>query len=123
MAGDSVEEKKLGDKIWKAYRANSGSNLGDESATTMGTAYSRLAGGKGCHVPVILNFGFSKSIVSEEVVCALGAQIHELDKSLKIILASGDTLHILDMSDVFIKTQVTGKKKKLLQCAVLRGNK
>ena len=27
------------------------------------------------------------------------------------------------MSDVFIKTQVTGKKKTLLQCAVLRRNK
>ena len=49
--------------------------------------------------------------------------MHELDKSLKIISVSGDSLLILGTSAVFIKTQVTGKKKTLLQCAVLRRNK
>ena len=116
-----MEANELGDEIWTAYRANSTNNLGDESATTMGTAYSGLFGGKGCHVPVIWDSGCSKSIVSEEVVRTLGAQMNELDKSLK--MASGGSLHILGTSDVFIKTLVTCKKKKLLHCTVLRGNK
>ena len=41
---------------------------------------------------------------------------------MKIISASGDSLSIIGTADVFITTQVTGKKKKLLQCTVLRGN-
>ena len=45
MAGDSKEAKKLGEEIFKAYRANGTNSLGDESATTMGKAYSRLSGG------------------------------------------------------------------------------
>ena len=61
--------------------------------------------------------------LQEEVVCTLGLKMHELDKSLKIISVSGDSLLILGTSAVFIKTQVTGKKKTLLQCAVLRRNK
>ena len=53
MAGNSKEAKKLGHKIWKAYGANSGDNLGNESATTMGKATSRLSGGKGCYILII----------------------------------------------------------------------
>ena len=52
----------------------------------------------------------------------MGAQIHKLDKSLKVISASGDTLSMIGTADVFFTPQVTGMKKKLLQCTVLRGN-
>ena len=72
MAGDSKEAKKLGEEIFKAYRANGTNSLGDESATTMGKAYSRLSGGMGCYIPVIWDSGCSKTIVSEEAVRALG---------------------------------------------------
>ena len=53
----------------------------------------------------------------------LGIHIEELGKSLNIISASGDTLSIIRVADVFTKTQVTGSWKKLLQCCVLRGNR
>ena len=50
---------------------------------------------------------------------ALGSQITELDRSLKIISASGEDLSIIGIADVYIQTQVTGQKKKLIQCCVL----
>ena len=54
---------------------------------------------------------------------ALGSQITELDRSLKIISASGEALTIIGIADIYIQTQVTGQKKKLIQCCVLQGNK
>ena len=72
---------------------------------------------------VIWDTGCSKSIISEKAVRALGSQITELDRPLKIIYASGEALSIIGTADIFIQTQVTGKKKKMLQCCVLRGNK
>ena len=62
MAGDSVEAKKLGEEIWIAYRANSRHNFGDDSAATMGTAYSRLAGGSACDVRVIWDSSCRKKL-------------------------------------------------------------
>ena len=95
----------------------------DNSATTVGSAYARLTGGKGCQIPIIWDTGCSKSIISEEAVRSLGLQITELDRSLKIISASGEALTIIGVADIYIRTQVTGQKKKLIQCCVLRGNK
>ena len=97
--------------------------MGDDSATTMGKAFARYTGGRGCYIPVIWDTGCSKSIISEEAVRALGSQITELDRSLKIISASGEALSIIGTVDIFIQTQVTSKKKRMLQCCVLRGNK
>ena len=42
---------------------------------------------------------------------------------MNIISASGDTLSIVRVADVFTKTQVMGSRKKRLQCCVLRGNR
>ena len=67
--------------------------------------------------------GCSKSIISEEAVKGLGIHIEEKRKTLNIISASGDKLTIVGVADVFIKTQVTGTRKKLIQCCVLRGNR
>ena len=82
-------------------------------------AYARLTGGKGCQIPIIWDTGCSKSIISEEAVRSLGSQITELDRSLKIISASGEALTIIGVADIYIRTQVTGKQKKLIQCCVL----
>ena len=57
MGGDSKEAKKLGENIFKAFRASSGNSLCDESATMMGKAYLRLSGGKGCRVVTFLSSG------------------------------------------------------------------
>ena len=76
---------KLGEEIYKTFRANDADSLVDETATTMGKAFSRYSGGRGCYIPIICDSGCSKSIVFEGSVRALGSQIHELDKSLKII--------------------------------------
>ena len=119
MEDDNVE--KLGEEIFKAYAARA--TEVDNLATTVGRAYARLTGGKGCHIPIIWDTGCSKSIISEEAVRALGSQITELDRSLKIISASGEALTIIGIADIYIQTQVTGQKKKLIQCCVLRGNK
>ena len=89
--------------------------MGDDSATTMGKAFARYTGGRGCYIPVIWDTGCSKSIISEEAVKALGSQITELDRSLKIISASGEALSIIGTADIFIQTQVTGKKKRPLK--------
>ena len=67
--------------------------------------------------------GCSKSIISEEAVKGLGIHIEEKRKTLNIISASGDKLSIVGVADVFIKTQMTGMRKKLIQCCVLRGNR
>ena len=53
----------------------------------------------------------------------MGIHIEELGKSLNIVTASGDSLSIVGVSDVFIKTQVTGEHMKMMQCCVLRGHK
>ena len=110
-------------EVIEAYRAAGAESLGDDSATTMGKAFSRYSGGRGCYIPIILDTGCSKSIVSEEAVRALGSQINELDRSLKIISASGESLSIIGTADIFITTQVTGKRRRLLQFCLLRGNK
>ena len=89
----------------------------------MGQGYLKVSLGKGCFIPIIWDSGCSKSIVSEEAVCTLSAQIHELHKSLMIISASGDSLRILGTADVFITRQVIGKKKELLQGTALGLNK
>ena len=89
----------------------------------MGKAFSRYSKGVGCYIPIIWDTGCSLSIVSEEAVRALGYQINELDRLLKIISASSESLSIFGTADIFITTQVTGKRKRLLQCWVLRGNK
>ena len=117
------EVKKLGDEILKMYRATGAESLGDDSTTTIGKAFSRYSGGRGCYIPIIWDTGCSKSIVSEEAVRALGSQINKLYRSLKIIYASGDSLSTMGTEDIFITTQVIDKRKRLPQCCVLRGNK
>ena len=54
------EVRKPREEIFKAYRANGAESLGDDSATTMGKAYS---GGRGCYIPIIWDTGCSKSII------------------------------------------------------------
>ena len=85
--------------------------------------YSRYSGGRSCYIPVVWDTSCSKSIISEESVRGLGVHIEELGKSLNIISASGDTLSIVGTAHIFIKTQVTGPRKKMIQCCVLMGNK
>ena len=51
----------------------------------MGKAFSRYSGGRACYIPIILDTGCSKSIISEEAVRALGSHINELERSLNII--------------------------------------
>ena len=65
MANDSKpqEVKKLGEEIFKAYRAAGAKNMGEDSATTMGKAFSRYYGGRGCYIPIIWDTGCSKPIV------------------------------------------------------------
>ena len=55
MTDGNVE--KLGDEIFRAYAARAEV---DDSATTVGRAYARLTGGKGCHIPIIWDTGCSK---------------------------------------------------------------
>ena len=95
----------------------------DDSATTMARAYSKMSGGKACFIPLVWDTGCSKSIISEEAVRGLGIHIEELGKALNIVTASGESLSIFGVADVFIKTQVTGEHRKMIQCCVLRGNK
>ena len=49
MTDGNVE--KLGEEIFRAYAARA--TEVDDSATTVGRAYARLTGGKGCHIPII----------------------------------------------------------------------
>ena len=63
--------KKLGEDILKAYACKQES-MGDDSATTMGKAFARYTGGRGCYIPINWDTGCSKSIISEEAVRALG---------------------------------------------------
>ena len=114
------EMKKLGEEVLKAYRASGTAENVDDSATTMGKGFSRYSGGRAC---LVWDTGCSKSIISEEAVRGLGSHIEELERNLNIISASGDTLSIIEIADIFITTQVTGPMKKSLQCCVLRGNK
>ena len=95
----------------------------DDSATSMGRAYSKYSGGKSCFIPVVWDTGCSKSIISEQAVRGLGIHIEELGRALNIFTASGESLSIIGIADVFIKTQVTGDQRKMLQCCVLRGHK
>ena len=78
ISGSKPQEvKKLGEKIYKAYRATGAENMGDDSATTVGKAFARYSGGSGCYIPIIWDTGCSKSIISEEAVKALGSQIND----------------------------------------------
>ena len=43
--------EKLGEEVFRALAARSGEV--DNSATTVGSAYARLTGGKGCQIPII----------------------------------------------------------------------
>ena len=95
----------------------------DLSRPMVKKAFSRYCGGRGCYIPIIWDTGCSKSIVSEEAVRALGSQINKLDRLLKIISASGESLSFIGTEDIFITTQVMGKRKRLLQCCALRGSK
>ena len=97
---DDSTVEKLGEEIYRAYAARA--TEVDNSATTVGKAYARLTGGKGCQIPIIRDTGCSKSIISEEAVRSLGSQITELDRSLKIISASGEALTIIGVADIYI---------------------
>ena len=75
------------------------------------------------YLPIVWDSGYSKDIISEEIVRALGVNINKLNRPLKIMTASGDSLYILGTCNRYIKTQVTDRRRKILDCAVLRGNK
>ena len=74
-------------------------------------------------IPVVWDTGCSKSIISEQAVKGLGIQMEELRRALNIVMASGDLLSIIGVADIFIKTQVTGEKRRMIQCCVMAGHK
>ena len=123
MGARPSDKKVFDEEVLRAYKACGDMERIDDSATTMRRAYSKSSGGKTCFIPVLWDMGCSKNIISEKAVKGLGIHIEELGKSLNIILALCDSLSIIGVAYVFIKTQVTGPLKKMIQCCVLKGNK
>ena len=69
------DKKVFEEEVLRAYRAgNVDTEKVDDSATTMGRAYSKLSGGKFLVIPVVWDTGCSKSIISEQAVKGLGIQ-------------------------------------------------
>ena len=62
------EMKKQVEELLKAYRASSIAENVDDSATTMGKAFSRYSEGRACYLPIVWDTGCSKIIISEEAV-------------------------------------------------------
>ena len=124
MGGRPKDKKVFEEEVLGACRAGGiDTEKIDDSATIMGRAYPKYSGGKSCFIPVVWDTGCSKSIISEQSVRGLGIHIEELERALSIVTASGDSLSIIGVADVFIKTQVMGVQRKMLQCCVLCGHK
>ena len=113
------DKKVFEEELLRACRAgNIDTEKADDSVITMGRAYSKYSGGKFMVIPVVWDTGCSKSIISEQAVKGPGIQMEELSRALNIV-----TAYIIGVADVFIKTQVTGEKRKMIQCCVMRGHK
>ena len=79
MGGRPKDKKVFEEEVLRACRAGGiDTEKIDDSATTMGRAYSKYSGGKSCFIPVVCDTGCSKSIISEQSVRGLGIHIEEL---------------------------------------------
>ena len=107
MSSGSAEAKQLGEEIVNF--------LGGDTATVRGSVHTKLTGGKAVYLPIVWASRCSKDIISEQIVRALGVNVSELDRHLRIITASGDNLDILGTCNICIKTQVTGQGGKTLE--------
>ena len=76
-----------------------------DTATLHGSGCSKLLGGKGVDLHIVIDSGCSKEIISEDIVPALGIRVAELEYPLSIIRATGDCLNIVGTCTLFMKTQ------------------
>ena len=99
-----------------AYRTASNRDvLGGETTTVRGSAHNKLTGGKTADLPIVWDSGYSKDIISEEIVRALGVNINKLNRPLNIMTASGDSLYILGLViDTLKHRSQTGGEKFLI---------
>ena len=70
---------------------------------------------------MVLDTGCTKDIIAESIVSDLGLEMKKLDRPLNIVGAEGNFLNIVGTVIVFLSAQATGGKKRMIECAVLRG--
>ena len=70
-----------------------------------------------------MDFGCSRDIVAQAIVSDLSLKMRELEKPLHIVSADGNTLDITGTVTLFMSSQATGEKKRMIEAAVLRGGK
>ena len=61
--------------------------------------------------------------MAQAIVSDLGLKIRELQKPLHIVSADGNTLDITGTVTLFMYSQATGDKRRMIEATVLRGGK
>ena len=70
-----------------------------------------------------MDSGCIRDIIAEAICSDLGLKMRVLDKPLHIVSADGNTLDITGTVTLFMSSQATGEKRRMIEAAVLRGGK
>ena len=92
-------------------------------AVIFGDLHSKLSGGRSSKETIVLDSGCTRDIVAEDIVRDLGLKMNKLEKPLVINGADGNTLNITGTVILFMSSQATGEKRRMIEAAVLSGGK
>ena len=95
----------------------------DDSAVIFGDLHSKLAGGRSSKDTIVMDSGCSCDIVAQSIVSDLGLKMNKLERPLHIVSAEGNALDIIGTCTLFMSSQATGDKRRMIEAAVLRGGK
>ena len=87
--------KEIGKELERCYRAKTAWEDNEDSAVIFGDPYSKLSGGRSSRETIVLDSGYSKDIIAENIVEDLGLEMRRLDKPLNIVSAEGNVLNIV----------------------------
>ena len=118
MSDEDVVE--FGQELDKCYRAKVAIE-NDDSAVIFGDLHSKLVGGRTSKETIVMDSGCSRDIVAQAIVSDLSLKMRELEKPLHIVSTDGNTLDITGTVTLFMSSQATGEKKRMIKATVLRG--
>ena len=95
----------------------------DNSAVIFGDIHTKLSGGRSTKETIVLDSGCSRDIIAQLIVTDLGLEMKKLDKPLHKVSAGGNALDIIGTTTLFMSSQATGNKRRMIQAVVLRGGK
>ena len=115
------EQISLGKNIFSAMKAKASRE--NDSPIIKGKVYQNRKTDKYSCESLVMDTGCTKPIISEAIVEDLNIQVKPLSRNMTIVDASGRSLDITGTVKVYVSSQALDGRRKLVEAAVLRGNR